>query len=122
MIAKVIFWASTVLVLYTFFVYPLLLWLLQWLFRRPVRKSNFAPRVSMLVAAYNEADVIADKVRNALAVDYPADRLEVVVASDGSTDGTAEIVSTLIQGEDGNRVRLLNYPENRGKLSVLNES
>ena len=122
MTAKVIFWVSTALILYTFAGYPLLLLLLQRLFRRPVRKNNFEPRVSMLIAAYNEADVIADKVQNALAVDYPPDRLEVVVASDGSTDRTAEIVSTLIQGEGGHRVRLLNYPENRGKLSVLNDS
>lgn len=122
MTAKVIFWVSTALILYTFLGYPLLLWLLRWLFRRPIRKSIFEPRVSMLIAAYNEAEVIAEKVRNALAVDYPADRLEVVVASDGSTDRTAEIVSSLTQAEGGSRVRLLNYPENRGKLSVLNDS
>lgn len=122
MTARVIFWASTAVILYTFFGYPLLLWFLQWLFRRPVRKSYFEPQVSMLIAAYNEADVIAEKVRNALAVDYPADRLEVVVASDGSTDRTAEIVNSLIQGDGAGRVRLLNYPDNRGKFSVLNDS
>src|SRR5215472_5268923 len=122
MTAKVIFWTSTAVILYTFFGYPLLLWVLQWLFRRPVRKSNFEPRVSMLVAAYNEADVIAEKVQNTLAVDYPADRLEIVVASDGSTDRTAEIVGELIQRLGADRVRLLNYPDNRGKLSVLNDS
>jgi len=122
MAAKVIFWVSTALILYTFLGYPLLLWLLQGLFRRPVRKGNFEPRVSMLVAAYNEAAVIGEKVRNALTLDYPADRLEVVVASDGSTDRTAEIVTKLIQEERRDRVRLLNYHENRGKLSVLNDS
>src|SRR5215831_8205255 len=122
MTAKVIFWASSAVILYTFFGYPLLLWLLQSLFRRPARKSNFEPRVSMLVAAYNEADVIAEKVQNALAVDYPSDRFEVVVASDGSTDRTAEIVTSLIRSYPADRVRLLSYPENRGKLSVLNDS
>src|SRR5215472_13034016 len=122
MAAKIIFWGSTALILYTFAVYPLLLWLLQWFFRRPVRKSNFTPKVSMLVAAYNEEGVIGEKVRNALALDYPPNRLEVVVASDGSTDRTAQIVSTLIQGQADDRVRLLNYPENRGKLSVLNDA
>jgi len=122
MAAKVIFWVSTALILYTFLGYPLLLWLLQSLFRRPVRKDNFEPRVSMLVAAYNEEAVIAEKLRNALALDYPPDRLEVVVASDGSSDRTAEIVSRLVQQEARDRLRLLNYPENRGKLSVLNDS
>jgi cellulose synthase/poly-beta-1,6-N-acetylglucosamine synthase-like glycosyltransferase len=114
--SKVIFWVSTALILYTFAGYPLLLLLLQRLFRRPVRKNNFEPRVSMLVAAYNEANVIADKVQNVLAVDYPPDRLEVLVASEASTDRTAEIVSALIQGEGGDRVRLLNYPESRGQV------
>src|SRR5262249_28935936 len=58
-------------------------------------------------------------VRNALALDYPADRLEIVVASDGSRDATAEIVQRF--GDDP-RVRLFAYPENRGKLHVLNET
>src|SRR6185436_20154578 len=67
----------------------------------------------------NEAGVIEAKVRNALALDYPEDRLEIVVASDGSRDDTAEIVRRLA---DGRRVRLFDYPANRGKLHALNDT
>jgi poly-beta-1,6-N-acetyl-D-glucosamine synthase len=122
MISRVIFWISAGLICYVFVGYPLLLWFLQFLFRRPVRKKNIEPSVSILVAAYNEAPIIAAKVRNALALDYPPDRLEIVIASDGSTDDTVRIVHSLIQREGQDRIRLLNYPENRGKLTVLNES
>ncbi len=63
--------------------------------RREVRKQPIAPFVSLLIPAYNEADVIERKIKNSLALDYPADRLEIVVASDGSRDETAEIAQSL---------------------------
>jgi cellulose synthase/poly-beta-1,6-N-acetylglucosamine synthase-like glycosyltransferase len=122
MIGKVIFWLSAALIFYAFFGYPFVLLFLQIPFRRRIRKEKIEPSVSILVAAYNEASVIAAKVRNALALDYPPDRLEIVIASDGSTDETAQIVQSLILKEGQDRVRLLNYPENRGKVTVLNES
>jgi cellulose synthase/poly-beta-1,6-N-acetylglucosamine synthase-like glycosyltransferase len=122
MISRVIFWVSAALIFYVFIGYPLLLFFLQFLFRRGVTKKNIEPSVSILVAAYNEASIIVAKVRNALALDYPSDRLEIVIASDGSTDDTARIIQSLIKTEGLHRIRLLNYPENRGKLSVLNES
>lgn len=122
MASKIIFWASSGLVAYAFMGYPLLLWLAQLLFRRPVRKQPIEPSVSLLVAAFNEAAVIGDKIRNAFALDYPPQQLEIVVASDGSTDATAQIVRSLIPSGQQDRVRLLDYPENRGKLAVLNDA
>src|SRR6476659_1959040 len=112
MISRVILWISTGLIFYPFAGYPLLLWFLQFVFPRKVRKKNIEPLVSILVAAYNEAPIIATKIQNSLTLDYPPDRLEIVVAADGSTDETVEIVRTLVQKEGLNRVRLLNYPEN----------
>jgi len=76
------------------------------------------PRVSLLVAAYNEEQVIGERIRNALASRFPRDRLEIVIASDGSDDRTAEIV----RGFCHEGVRLLEYPERAGKVSVLNRS
>ncbi|MEO8164845.1 MAG: glycosyltransferase family 2 protein [Betaproteobacteria bacterium] len=76
------------------------------------------PKVSLLIAAHNEEDCIADRLRNALALDYPVGKLEIVVASDGSRDCTNEIVR---QFEDEG-VRLLAYEQNRGKSSALNAS
>lgn len=66
--------------------------------------------------------MIADKIRNGLALDYPADKLEIVVASDGSKDATADIVRSLAEAESGGRVRLLHYEKNRGKTVVLNDA
>jgi cellulose synthase/poly-beta-1,6-N-acetylglucosamine synthase-like glycosyltransferase len=87
-----IFWVSAALIVYTHLGYPLVLRLLVAL-RRP-RKPPAAPaelpRVSLIVAAYDEEEVIEAKVANALALDYPRELLELIVASDGSYDATAE--------------------------------
>jgi cellulose synthase/poly-beta-1,6-N-acetylglucosamine synthase-like glycosyltransferase len=116
---KLLFWVSVAFPFYVYLVFPLLLWLLAALVRRSPRQPAIEPSVSLLIAAYNEAAVIADKIRNSLALDYPTEKLEIVVASDGSEDATAEIVR-LFEAESGGRVRLLNYPQNRGKMAVLN--
>jgi poly-beta-1,6-N-acetyl-D-glucosamine synthase len=118
---KPLFWIAVAFPLYVYIGFPLLLWLLQALVRRPPRKQAIEPSVSLLIAAYNEAAVIADKIRNSLALDYPAERLEIVVASDGSEDATAEIVRSFA-AESGGRIRLLNYPQNRGKMAALNDA
>jgi cellulose synthase/poly-beta-1,6-N-acetylglucosamine synthase-like glycosyltransferase len=87
-----IFWICAGLIVYTHAGYPVTLWLLARLRRHPTLEHPHPleelPRVSLIVAAHDEADVIEAKVRNALALDYPRDRLQVIVASDGSTDAT----------------------------------
>ncbi len=90
---EIVFWASVGLLVYAHAGYPLLLWLLAR--ARPPRPSlprlrAGTPLVSLIIAAYDEEAVIADKIANALALDYPRERLELIVASDGSTDSTAE--------------------------------
>jgi cellulose synthase/poly-beta-1,6-N-acetylglucosamine synthase-like glycosyltransferase len=119
--AKLLFWISAGFTVYVYIGYPALLWGLQAIFRSSPGKQRVEPSISLLVAAYNEAAVIGEKIRNSLALDYPADRLEVVVASDGSKDATAEIVRSLAEG-DPSRVRLLNFENNRGKMAVLNDA
>jgi cellulose synthase/poly-beta-1,6-N-acetylglucosamine synthase-like glycosyltransferase len=119
--AKLLFWISTGFTAYVYIGYPILLWGLQAVFRSSPRKQSIEPSVSLLVAAHNEAAAIADKIRNSLALDYPADKLEVVIASDGSKDATAEIVRSLAAEADG-RVRLLDFEKNRGKTAVLNDA
>jgi len=122
MIVKLVFWISAGTTFYVYAGYPLLLELMQLLFRRPMRKEAITPSVSLLIAAYNEAGVIATKISNALALDYPSHQLEIVLASDGSTDETVAIVRSLISmGGRGPTVRLLEFSENRGKLAVLND-
>jgi cellulose synthase/poly-beta-1,6-N-acetylglucosamine synthase-like glycosyltransferase len=91
---KLAFWGSAGLVVYTQLGYPLLLAGLDR-FRRPREPDvlpggdDDLPEVSLVVAAYNEDGVIADKVGNALSLDYPRHKLEVIVSVDGATDGTA---------------------------------
>ena len=92
--AEIAFWASLGLIAYTVLGYGTLVRVLaQMRGRRPARTQAIRPRVSVIIAAYNEAPRLADRVRNLLASAYPPDLLEVLVGSDGSTDGTAEVVS-----------------------------
>lgn len=86
----VIFWLSAGLIVYTHIGYPLVLWLLTRRKRPGMAGAEHMPVVSLIVAAYDEEDVIEAKVANALALDYPRDRLELIVASDGSGDATVE--------------------------------
>jgi cellulose synthase/poly-beta-1,6-N-acetylglucosamine synthase-like glycosyltransferase len=116
----VVFWACTSLVVYSYAGYAVLIWLLSRVVGKkpspPVMADADLPRIDLLIAAYNEATFIDARVRNALELDYPRDRLTIVVASDGSSDATAEIVRKY--EKDG--VKLLDYQERRGKSAVLN--
>jgi len=88
-----VFWVSAALIVYAHLGYPLALRVLLAVRRPRDRKPRVwdePPRVSLIVAAYDEEEVIAEKVANALALDYPRERLQVIVASDGSYDATAE--------------------------------
>jgi len=89
---EIAFWASVALLVHTHVTYPLALWTLSRVRRRPGARRPAAelPSVSLIVAAHDEEAVIERKVHNALALDYPRDRLEVLVVSDGSTDRTVE--------------------------------
>jgi cellulose synthase/poly-beta-1,6-N-acetylglucosamine synthase-like glycosyltransferase len=90
-LAAILFWASAALIAYTHLGYPLLLSLLTRRRKeRAYEELDPLPRVSLIVAAYDEEDVIGAKVANALALEYPRERLQVIVASDGSSDATAE--------------------------------
>ena len=87
-------WAAALLIAYTYLGYPVLLGLLTGR-RRPPQYAPWAewPSVSLILAAVNEAKVIRAKIENTLALDYPADRLQFIVVSDCSNDGTDEIVT-----------------------------
>jgi len=78
----------------------------------------YAPSVTLLVVAYNEANVIEKKLLNSLELGYPRERLRILIASDGSDDGTDRIVSRYLD----RGVELLCFPENRGKISALNDA
>ncbi|MFQ5799617.1 MAG: glycosyltransferase family 2 protein, partial [Bacteroidota bacterium] len=88
-----VFWASVGLILYAHGGYPLVIFLLGLVLRKPISASEKCqPTVTIIITAYNEEKHIAKKLENTLHLDYPDNKLEIVVASDGSTDGTDEIV------------------------------
>ncbi len=117
-----ILWTCLALIVFSYAIYPLLIWCLSRWFARPVVPPEFEPKdwpsVSLLIAAYNEEEVIEERVRNALAMDYPSDRLEIVIALDGCSDGTASIVRRY----QSQGVRLLDFAVRRGKSAVLNNA
>jgi len=93
--AQIVFWTSAGLLAYVYAGYPLAVYLKSVLLPRPVKRGNIEPKVTVLITAYNEEGAIRAKLENTLAIDYPADKLEILVASDGSTDRTDEIVKEL---------------------------
>jgi cellulose synthase/poly-beta-1,6-N-acetylglucosamine synthase-like glycosyltransferase len=108
------------LLLYAYGAYPILLWLLSWVTRpnscQRAEPTKW-PQVSILISAYNEEQVIAERMKNLLVLDYPREHLEILVGSDGSIDRTSEIVKMYeVQG-----VRLIAFEHRRGKASVLND-
>ena len=115
--AEIVFWVSAAALLYTYVGYPLLLVLMSRLRGRPVRRApQFTPPVSFVITAYNEERDLAAKLENTLALDYPAGLLEVIVASDCSTDRTDEIVREFA----ARGVRLHRQPERLGKTAAQN--
>lgn len=103
--------------LYVYAGYPALVWALGRLRPRPVHGGEASPTASVIVPVHNEQAVIEEKLRNTVSLEYPPDRLEVLVASDGSTDRTHDIVG----GFPDPRVRLLRL-ERQGKAHALNEA
>src|SRR5262245_45395449 len=117
--AAAVFWGAIAIVVYVDAGYPCLIFALARLRPRPVRNDPaHRPSVSFIIAAYNEAAAIAGKLSNTLALDYPPERLEVIVASDGSTDATEEIVRTRF----GDRVNLLAMGGRHGKTLAHNRA
>jgi cellulose synthase/poly-beta-1,6-N-acetylglucosamine synthase-like glycosyltransferase len=114
--AEVVFWLSAAALFYTYAGYPLLLALVSALRFRAVRRGEVNPTVSIIITAYNEERDLAAKLENTLALDYPRELLEVIVASDCSTDRTDEIARAF----SGRGIRLHRQPERLGKTAAQN--
>ena len=108
------FWILIGLTVYAYVGYPMAAAAAGLIMARGVRKAPVTPRVSVIIAAYNEADGIAGRLRNLLESDYPSDKLQIVVASDGSTDDTVAAAWAV----DPGRVTVLSLPR-RGKAAAL---
>jgi glycosyltransferase involved in cell wall biosynthesis len=113
----VTFWLCAGLLVYVYLGYPGLAWARASLARRPPPCDGPLPVVSVIVVAHDEADRIAARIDNLLAQDYPRDRLEILIASDGSGDGTASLARTYARAG----VAVHAFAVRRGKAAVLND-
>src|SRR5215470_10998048 len=116
LIYQVVFIAAIAVMAFIYVGYPALMLALSFVLRRPVRRADITPRVSVIIAAYNEERDIEAKLENSLALDYPRDRMEIIVASDGSTDRTDDIVRAFAD----RGVRLFRCEGGMGKTAVSN--
>jgi cellulose synthase/poly-beta-1,6-N-acetylglucosamine synthase-like glycosyltransferase len=116
MIISLLFWIAFCALIYIYLGYPFLVFIISHVWPRPVRRSAYEPSVTVLIAAFNEADVIERTIQNKLALDYPPEKLQVIVVSDGSTDGTDAIVSRYTS----KRLLLLRQQPRNGKSAALN--
>jgi cellulose synthase/poly-beta-1,6-N-acetylglucosamine synthase-like glycosyltransferase len=114
---KLLFWFCTAFVAYTYCGYILWLWLFSHVCKRPVLKKYLTPSVSILIAARNEEANLPAKLENLRHLNYPQDRLQIVIASDGSTDRTASI----LRGQAPHIVPVI-LDESNGKGLALNEA
>jgi len=114
--ARIVFWLAAFLLFYVYAGYPLLLAAIRLFVHRRRFEPGYTPRISVLIAAYNEEEVIERKIRQTLALEYPQKKLEVLVLSDCSTDRTDEIVKAF----PDSCVRLVRMPDRRGKTFAQN--
>ena len=112
---KNLFWISFVFLIYVYLGYPLLIAVLARLRRRADRPKAELPNISLVIAAYNEEKVLREKLTNSLELIYPEGKMEIIVAADGSTDGTCDIVREF--KDQG--VKLSFHPERSGKLAAM---
>jgi cellulose synthase/poly-beta-1,6-N-acetylglucosamine synthase-like glycosyltransferase len=115
--ARWVFWGSLGVIAYAYVGFPLIVAMRGAFRRRPFKSGTDTPTVSLIIAAHNEAAVIMQKLDNSLSLEYPREKFEVIVASDGSDDATNEIVAAYEAPE----VRLLTLPR-QGKNVTLNQA
>lgn len=119
-----IFWLSIFLILYSYLLYPVVLYSISHFYSNEqtfVKKSNNVssplPTVSVVISAYNEEDCIAERIENLLSLNYPHEKIQFLIASDGSSDRTDFIIKSFSDP----RLRIFCFEENRGKINVLND-
>ncbi|MEP6748238.1 MAG: glycosyltransferase family 2 protein [Bacteroidota bacterium] len=122
MAIKIFFWIFFFVVFYTYIGYGILIWCLNSIrkyFTKPVLEDAappFEPFVALIIAAFNEEDYIEDKIKNTLALDYPAEKLGIYFITDGSNDSTPDSIKKYP------RLTLLHQPARRGKAAAMNRA
>lgn len=118
---EILFWFSIGLLLYTYVGFGAFLALLTRIIRRKEiynKQTEYMPDISVIVSAYNEEKVIAKRIRNLFDLRYPKEKLEIIIASDGSSDCTVDVAEKY--EEYG--IKILDFKQNRGKAAIQNDS
>jgi len=115
-----LFWLFILLIVYTYAGYPFLIWLFSRKAAPLKTDSTLTPYVTLLIAAFDEEKVIAQKIENSLQLSYPRDRLQILVMDDGSEDRTQEIINSYAERDDN--VELAYNPPRRGKMAAINRA
>lgn len=116
---QITFWTAIFIVFYTYIGYGILLFLLVKLFRRVPRRlpsGSFTPPVTIIIAAFNEEEIIAEKIKNTLSLHYAPGQMQCIVVTDGSSDKTPEIVKSFPE------VQLMHLPERNGKIAAVHRA
>ncbi len=113
---KILFWVMISLVFYCYLGYPLLLILVSKYVKKTIKKGNKFPTVTIIISVCNEEKTIEHRLRNLFSLDYPREKLKIIIGSDGSTDRTNEIVRSF----DDSRIFLIEKSQRRGKIATLN--
>lgn len=113
---KLLFWTSILIIFYTYILYPLLIYVISHFCKQKVRGIYVYPTVSVLMSVHNEEKNIESKILSLLHLDYPDQRIEILIGSDGSTDKTEEIISKYASP----RLKLFRVEKRQGKPNMLN--
>lgn len=116
---EILFYISLSMILYTYFIYPLVLWVYVNLVTQKIKKAenkDKLPTISIIISVYNEEKIIKEKLNNCLNLNYPKDKLEILIGSDGSTDRTNEIISKY-----KDKIRFFSFNKRCGKPTIINK-
>lgn len=124
LLLSILFYISGFIIVWAMVGYPLSLKLIGKLYKNRKLKKDYShqPSVTVMVVAHNEEKVILDKMNNLLKLDYPEDKIEILVTSDNSTDRTNEIVRQFIEENKGIKIRLFEVQARKGKTNAQNEA
>jgi len=111
---------SIFIIFYTYIGYPILIWILAHTLPNSINKKIIHPEVTIVFSVFNEESNIENKIKNCLSLNYPDEKINIIVASDGSTDGTCNVLNEL--SKKHSNLKLLKFKYQRGKASCINDA
>lgn len=124
LLLEILFFICCFIIFWAMVGYPISLKVLDKIFKKKElpKKYNYSPSVTLMIVAHNEERIIKEKLENVLKLNYPVEKLEILVSSDNSTDRTNQIVRKFIKENDDRKIRLFEVKERKGKTNAQNEA